>query len=329
MIRFENVENKYVNQAVEIAKKCYEKERQQCKGLIEDDFEGAFREVITGLFGNGKGKVAIEDEKVIGYMAFWGPFEGFHGNVKGMFSPLGGSGFNGNDNGKLASLLVQAVCEEFVKDGILQYAISYYAHDEEVKESMMLNSFGIRCSDLVMKLSERSIDVPKQSEVEYMEIPKSEVDQVAELRKQMVEHMVSSPCFFPTCLKHYDEKFKEHDYRLFVAKAQGKIVGFMILEDGDSETFVSAHNKIRNLGTTFVSKEYRNHDIANGLLEHVCKAVQNEGYIYLGVDCETVNPTALRFWRKQFMPYTYTYIRRIDERACGYDEYMKEYYKNN
>lgn len=283
--------------------------------------------MLTELFENGKGKVAIEEGKVIGYIAFWGPFEGFHGMVKGVFSPFGGSGFNGKDNGKLASLLVQEVCEELLKEGVLHYAISYYAHDQEVRESMMFNSFGIRCSDLIMKLSERKIGMLEQPEVEYAEIPKTEVYRIDELRKAMVEHMISSPCFFPTHLESYDKKFEENDYRLFIAKVQGKIVGFMVLEDGDSETFVSDHHQIRNLGTTFVAKEFRNHNIASGLVEHICKVVQAEGYVYLGVDCETINPTALRFWRKHFMPYTYSYIRRIDERAYGYSDYMKKYYE--
>lgn len=39
------------------------------------------------------------------------------------------------------------------------------------------------------------------------------------------------------------------------------------------------------------------------------------GKTHLGVDYETVNPTALYFWTKYFTPYTYSYIRRIDERV--------------
>lgn len=42
---------------------------------------------------------------------------------------------------------------------------------------------------------------------------------------------------------------------------------------------------------------------------------QERGKTYLGVDYETVNPTALHFWTKYFTPYTYSYIRRIDERV--------------
>ena len=33
------------------------------------------------------------------------------------------------------------------------------------------------------------------------------------------------------------------------------------------------------------------------------------------VDCETLNPTALRFRGKYFVPFTYSFCRRIDERC--------------
>lgn len=44
-----------------------------------------------------------------------------------------------------------------------------------------------------------------------------------------------------------------------------------------------------------------------------------EGKSYMGVDYETINPTALRFWTKYFAPYTYSFIRRMDERIYQYE----------
>lgn len=48
-----------------------------------------------------------------------------------------------------------------------------------------------------------------------------------------------------------------------------------------------------------------------------------------GVDCETLNPTALRFWRKYFRPYTYSYIRRLDERVQGWEDYYNDFMQND
>lgn len=45
--------------------------------------------------------------------------------------------------------------------------------------------------------------------------------------------------------------------------------------------------------------------------------MKNDGIKRIGVDCETINPTAFRFWGKYFDSYTYSFIRRIDERIMG------------
>lgn len=59
------------------------------------------------------------------------------------------------------------------------------------------------------------------------------------------------------------------------------------------------------------------------MLEYLCEVSEKEGKEYIGVDCETLNPTALRFWSKYFEKYTYSYARRIDERILGYDKYLE------
>jgi hypothetical protein len=46
----------------------------------------------------------------------------------------------------------------------------------------------------------------------------------------------------------------------------------------------------------------------------IADKLKAEGVTYLGVDYETLNPTALNFWSKYFKPYTFSFARRIDER---------------
>ena len=64
----------------------------------------------------------------------------------------------------------------------------------------------------------------------------------------------------------------------------------------------------------FVKKEFRSKGIADGLLKAVYEAARKQGFDFLGVDYETLNPNALHFWTKYFEPYTYSWHRRIDER---------------
>ena len=41
-----------------------------------------------------------------------------------------------------------------------------------------------------------------------------------------------------------------------------------------------------------------------------------QGVPLLGVDCETLNPPAFRCWSKRFAPFTYSFVRRLDERCA-------------
>ena len=58
--------------------------------------------------------------------------------------------------------------------------------------------------------------------------------------------------------------------------------------------------------------EYRGKNIFQNLLNYVILILSHEGSLYLGVDYESMNPTAYYFWRKYFKPYTCSVTRRID-----------------
>ena len=51
------------------------------------------------------------------------------------------------------------------------------------------------------------------------------------------------------------------------------------------------------------------------LLNFAMSILKAEGFIRLGVDFESFNPTAYGFWLKYFVPYTHSVVRRIDESA--------------
>lgn len=313
-MKFENTEQKYVKEALALALEEYCLESTKCPQLMMRSFEKELEVIIQRLFNNKYGKVGIENGKVIGYLAFEGPWDGFHGNVKGVFSPLGGSAFGGDNRDMLASKLLQEVASDLVRDGICSFALSRYAHDEEVGRSFIMNGFGIRCSDAIMKLSTRTKLIELDEGIGFQELVKEDKREILRLRKELANHLCSSPTFFPTNITQYDNWFKNDRIRVFAAKEKKSVIGYMSL-DTEAETFVSESDNIYNICGAYVDKEYRNKGIAQQLLEYLCKISEKEGMEYLGVDCETLNPTALRFWNKYFDNYTYSYARRIDERV--------------
>lgn len=326
MIEFKAMEPKYIDEAITLALYEYEEECKRCNQLLQEDFKKELEDLIRGLVTCTYGKVAIENDKLIGYLAFWGPWDGFNGNVKGVFSPLGGSAFAGKDRNKLASMLLEAVTSDMAKDAVFSIALSRYAHDEEVAKSFIMNSFGIRCTDAILKLDDYKESVDKM-EFQYEEVEPSRKKEMKHLRDELIYHIAQAPIFFPSDLASQEKWIEDDDIRVFIAKDNERIIGFMsICTEG--EAFVTNSSSMYSICGAFVDKDYRSTGVAKGLLDYIVKISREDGKAYLGVDCETMNPNALRFWSKYFSSYTYSYHRRIDERIFEYDKYYTRYHNN-
>ena len=317
-MEFRKPEQKYIDEAVELAIKEYENECADNKKLLVKNYRNKLNELISDIFNSKYGLVAIEEEKLVGYLTFLGGFEGHFGNVKGSFSPLFGSAFAGRNRQKTASLLFENVSKIMIKDGIFSFAICKYAHDKEIAESLIFNGFGIRCSDAIRNLSK--VDELKiDSGCRYDEISYEKANVLLDLKNGLVNHMSNSPVYFPNqqfTAEDFSKLCEKRKSRFFVAYDGDRPVGY--IEVGkDGETFISEDLEVLNICGTYVECEYRNRSVAKELLTYTMKILTNEGVSYLGVDCETLNPTALRFWRKYFECYTYSFVRRVDERILN------------
>ncbi|MDF2591202.1 MAG: putative glycosyl hydrolase [Clostridia bacterium] len=94
---------------------------------------------------------------------------------------------------------------------------------------------------------------------------------------------------------------------------QSEIIGYIeIMKDG--ETFITEEPDTMNICGAYLKENYRGKNILQSLLSFTFELMKNDGIKRIGVDCETINPMALRFWQKYFDSYTYSFIRRIDER---------------
>ena len=339
MIEFKNVTMDYLADALLLAKADYEEACLVCPALSKAKTDESLEGLLTPLFQNGLGKLALKDGKLIGYLAFFGPWQGFHGNVTGAFSPLGGSCFasknlSGISKDKLSSMLVSAAAEDFVEKSILQMAISTYAYDNEVGRSLVLNGFGIRCSDAIMSLDAEHPLLSEAAQnldasITVKEVPIGDRLLLLPLNRELIRHLAKAPALFPTYLSYdnVEGDLEDPDIRYFAAYKDHTLIGYMCVKS-EGENFISNTSQTANICGAYVKEEYRSNKVAGVILSHICDAYRQKGYPLLGVDYETLNPTALRFWTKFFTPYTYSYIRRFDERIAGYEHYFNEYFKS-
>ena len=280
--------------------------------------------LIEWLFSENLGVIAHdENEKLTGYMLFAGPWDGFFGNCDGAFSPLGCSWISPELESEqridLMSRLLQKGMEVLVNKKITSIALSEPVWDNDISKALSLSGFGIRCSDAIMQIKDGNFKCHRNcdSDVIFEELASGKIDLIKPLFSELEEHLASSPCFFPPeegCFEIWCERF---DPKIIVAKADGNIVGHIAFTDKDGENFISSSSNVLNIHGMFVKKEFRSKGIADGLLKAVYEVARKQGFNFLGVDYETLNPTALRFWTKYFEPYTYSWHRRIDERILN------------
>lgn len=319
----------HVEEALKLAIGEYENQCRQIKQLPEIDVTDQLRELITGLFRKNYGFVAMCEGEMAGYLAFTGPIEGFFGTCRGAYSPLGGNAFSGYDRGRVCSKLVEAGMEQILREAqVTSFALTRYADESVVDRSLVLNGFGIRCSDAVMDLEGFEVRKTSQDGVTFKELLGEEKKRVLDLRYGLVKHMSGSPIFFPTDIRQYMMHLPKEQSRIFAALKGEEAIGYLSICD-EGETFISETNSMYNICGAFVKEEYRGKQVADDLLGYVCNVCKKEGIRYLGVDCETLNPNALRFWGKHFGNYTYSYHRRIDERVIGYESYLRKEWISN
>lgn len=312
---FDKFSEKYMEDAVKLAQADYDRERKFVNTLYEKDFKDKLTNCLVDLFKSNYGAVALDNGKLIGYLGYLGPWDGCFGNVKGVFSPMFANSFRGENRGRTASKLFQYTSEQMVRDGILSFAVCTYSHDSEVKDSFVMNGFGIRCSDAIRRV-DTPLDITVNPDYSYEEINYSNTEYLLKLKNSLVRHTKSSPIFMP-CAELSAEDFKQlcerRKSRFFIAKDGKEAIGFIEVTD-DGETFISEEEDMLNICGAYLEENYRGKSVFQSLLKFTLESLKKDGINYLGVDCETLNPNALSFWGKYFESYTYSFHRRIDER---------------
>jgi len=268
---------------------------------------------MKALAGKGEGIALIEDDTLLGFMAGY-PIDAFFGRQKGIFVPVFGHGTVFSRRAELEQMLYVEAAEKWVKQARFTHSIAIFAHDEVLLDTWFHLGFGNRCVDAVRVIRSQPSGDPTLS---FDEITIENASSVASLHAQHHRYYRSSPIFMPTpeedALADLNDWLSRKGNRMFVVIYQGAVAGY-IRYQGAGESLFSVHPRIRNITGLFVSPLFRHLGLGEKLSNHVESKLLAEGVDLVGVDYESINPKANRFWGRHFTPYTYSLVRRIDER---------------
>lgn len=302
----------HINVAVQLAKQKYEDERAYVSDLPPID-----RLPDLSQYGeNGLGVAAFEGSTMIGFLCSVPAFKNAFNSTDaiGVFSPMGANGAIGENRAKIIARLYQAAGEKWVRAGATSHAICLYAHDREVQEQFFRYGFGLRCVDAIRGMDE--ISVTPCEGYSFSELAPKEISEVLPLENMLNESYLDSPFFMFREKRSEAEFLSEYeDFQsvYFTARYERKIVAF-IRAELDGENFICNTPRYLHVKGAYCLPEHRGKGLNQKLLSMLLQKLKAKGYTRLGVDFESFNPTANGFWLKYFTPYTYSVVRRIDER---------------
>ncbi len=299
--------------ALPLALRQYEQACKACPELIRPEIDKTLLPQLQKLFEKGCGIAALDAGQMLGYLCYWQDIEGFFGNCKGAFSPLHGSAFLGPKRSQLFFRLFAQVSAELAKTGHTSFAQTVFSSDEELGRAMSLCGFGIRCSDAIRSLATPVEHAPLPG-ISARELSRDELGELLPMAIALTAHLCAAPCFFPCGEEDARRSLMSERRRTFAAFRGGEPVAYMQLSDS-GENYLTKFDDMANICGCFARPDVRGTGVPDLLLSHVCNTARKEGKTLLGVDCETLNPTALHYWSKHFTPYTFSYHRRLDERV--------------
>ncbi len=308
------------DRAMQIAKRDYETERGFVPDLPVISEVPDFKRYAE----NGLGVAAFEGENMVGFLCSVKPFQHAFGSTDavGVFSPMGANGaINAHgapkNRAEIYALMIQAAGEKWASAGATSQAVSLYAHDTSVQEQFFRYGYGLRCIDAIRGMEE--LEAPPCLEYDFAEVKPDELLEILPLDHLLDAHMAASPTFIlrPSDTPETFLKKAAHFNSIYMAaRHNGQMVAY-IRAELDDETFICDTPGYLHIKSAFCLPEHRGKGLHKTLLSMMVHKLKTQGYTRLGVDFESINPTAYGFWLKYFKAYTHSVVRRIDEHAVG------------
>ena len=264
------------------------------------------------------GVVMLEGSELVAFYAWENPMQQQFGLSPGIWSPLHAHATIPERREYLYDRLYQEVADIMVAQGVFSSAVTLYCHDEEAVQSFFNNGFGNRCIDSIRET--KPLRVSSETQIDCRLASADDAVEIVTMNNELVDHLNSTPLFMSYRRVFTKDEMRhwiaEDDYYTFaVATYKGRVIAYIRLQD-EGENFIGDSGSMHHISGAYTLPVYRGTGVSALLLDWVLAWMRERQYTLCGVDYESINYTARRFWGKYFMPYTYSLVRRIDERTA-------------
>ncbi len=253
--------------------------------------------------------------RLLGFLGGY-PVETLFGALPGIYCPLYGYAVRKDNRGSIESDLYTHAAHHWVQDGSLSQALTLYARDHRTVQNWFWFGFGLRCVDSI-----RAVEaIPTTPSITIRNVGLDDIPTLRHIHCAHTQYYNKSPLFMPTQEEDPVQDlldWMQHDnHHLWMALDGTEPKGYMRIQPS-GESFISDHPSMMNITGAFVSEDFRGKGVGTQLLAEIQKWLSDHNYSLCGVDFESFNPFGRSFWNQYFIPYTFSVVRRIDERIIS------------
>ncbi|MEC9489280.1 MAG: GNAT family N-acetyltransferase [Halanaerobium sp.] len=312
--QFEPIEEKHIAKAVELVLIAYQEEREELPYLPENrSFRENLPTKIANLFKDGTGIAANLNGELKGFLTGF-EVDNLWGNCRGVYIPLYGHGAAREGRREVYQEMYRYCSGIWTNRACLNHAITLFAHDSIAVDTWSWLGFGLRCVDAIRKVEPV---VRENDDILIRKATERDLSDLVSLSQEFAHYFAEPPIFMARGDEDYaayhQKWLDDEEHHLWLALKEDKALGYIKIEP-DGESFLSEHRSVMNITGAFVTAEYRKKGLGKTLLAAVQDWLIENQYPLCGVDFEAFNISGSNFWNSYFTPYTYSVVRRIDER---------------
>ncbi len=272
--------------------------------------------LLASLAERGNGRVALMGGRVAGILAGWPVRTG----EPRVYAPEWAAGIDPalapRQARRVLESLVESVGRDWVSAGLRSLFISVPADDVAMRDTLGWLGFGVAVVDAIAPRAPLAALQPIGG-VAIRRAGRADLPAVLRLEAALRAHLVDAPTFLvigePSDEAGWAASLADPSFATLLAGAPGRPAD-AFLRIGPSADDVC--QVIRDAGTCSISRAYtvpdrRGTGVAAALLSAAAAWAGEAGYTRVGVDFESANVLATRFWTAHFAPVVLTVQRRL------------------
>jgi GNAT superfamily N-acetyltransferase len=258
------------------------------------------REGLVGAFHNGA------------LTGFLGGFESSGRDRVSMFVP--DWGWAAESREVLEALYTCAGAEWVVAGKRSQYW-RVFSHDTATLTALSWLGFGMMGVDAIRRAE--PLDPPRAA-VAVRRAGPNDIERVARLEHGLREHLAAAPVFFPLGPALSEDKhlrlLSDPGTNTLIAESDAMPLAMLRIGPCSAEAPLPIRSAaLASITRAFTIADARGQGVATALLAGAIEWARGRGYTHIGVDFESANVVARRFWLKHFAAVSYTVGRHVEE----------------